>query len=56
MKVGESIVRMLNRREGLLTGESAHDFALQFFGYRVTELVGDVGCYILCYRDHKGEE
>lgn len=31
----------------LLTGECAHDFALQFFGYRVTELGGNVGCYIL---------
>lgn len=35
--------------QSFLTGECAHDFALQFFGDRVTELGGNVGCYILCY-------
>jgi len=33
----------------LLTGEGAHDFPLQFFGHRVTELAGYLCCYILSY-------
>lgn len=33
--------------EAPLTGEGAHHFALQFFGYGVTELGGDISCYIL---------
>jgi len=31
----------------LLTGESAHDFAFQFLGHRLTELGGYFSCYIL---------
>lgn len=45
---------LLNFSECLLTGECAHDFALQFFGYRVTELSGNISCYILCYRMRRG--
>lgn len=32
---------------GVLTGESAHDFAFQFFGHGITELGGYFSCYIL---------
>ena len=37
-----------------LTGESAHDFALQLLGDRVTELGGNFSCYILrCESERK---
>lgn len=41
---GEKVVIGL---ESQLTGEGAHNFALQFFGYGVTELGGYISCYIL---------
>lgn len=38
-----------------LTGECAHDFALQFLGNRVAQLGGNIGRYILCCETPKAD-